>query len=548
MTSAMPTRNKLLVLTAVMASLLEIIDTSIVNVAVPTMMGNLGSTLDEISWVITGYIIANAIVLPIASWISGQLGRKLYYTACILLFTASSVACGLAPNLATLIVFRVIQGFAGGALLPTSQALIYEAFPREQAGMASAIYGMSVMIGPTIGPTLGGYLTDHFGWRSIFNINLPIGIAVAFLSWALVEDVGFDASKSKTTPIAETPAPDAEGKRKRRSLLKPKDQRQPIDTWGLVLLFSAIGTLQFVLERGHAEDWFDSTAIITCTLIGVVTLVALIWWELRAPHPILQLRHFRNPTFRSGVMLMTVLGAMLYSIIFIIPVFVSTVLGFTATQTGELFIPGAIAAAMCMPFIGAQLRKHDPRIFISIGFSTLWVAVLLMARFDNQTSVEGMFLGLLLRGAAMAFLFVPINSTVLSQFSGASIGEAAGLLNLCRQLGGSVGIAVMSTLFQQYQESSYSNLMTHITWFDPAAVAQYQAIVAAMSAKMSTLVGAGEHAVAATKLLYLRTQGQAFVLAFQKTLKLAAFLMLFAFIPTFLMKPRKTGVAPVDAH
>src|SRR3954469_23310193 len=172
-----------------MASLLEIIDTSIVNVAIPTMMGNLGSTLDEISWVITGYIIANAIVLPIASWMSEQLGRKFYYTGCIVIFTIASVACGLAPNLPTLVIFRVLQGFAGGALLPTSQAMIYESFPREQAGMASAIYGMSVMVGPTIGPTLGGYLTDNFGWRSIFNINLPLGIVVMLLSWFLVEDV-----------------------------------------------------------------------------------------------------------------------------------------------------------------------------------------------------------------------------------------------------------------------------------------------------------------------------------------------------------------------
>jgi DHA2 family multidrug resistance protein len=283
-------RAKLIILTAVMASLLEIIDTSIVNVAIPTMMGNLGATLDEISWVVTGYIIANAIVLPIASWMSQQIGRKLYYTTCILLFTAASVACGLAPNLNVLIIFRVLQGFAGGALLPTSQALIYESFPKEMAGMASAIYGMSVMVGPTVGPTLGGYLTDTLGWRSIFNINLPLGLAVAMLSYLLVEDVGFDPEKAaaaKATALAENGGQPLAAPAKRRSLLKPKSERTPVDTWGLTFLIVGIGCLQFVLERGHAEDWFDSKAILICSFLAVSSLVALIWWELKTEHPIL---------------------------------------------------------------------------------------------------------------------------------------------------------------------------------------------------------------------------------------------------------------------
>src|SRR4051812_19597224 len=230
------THKKLLILTAVMAPLLEIIDTSIVNVAIPTMMGNLGATPDEISWVVTGYIIANAIVLPIAGWMSEQLGRKFYYTTCILVFTAASVACGLAPNLTILVIFRVIQGFAGGALLPTSQALIYEAFPPEQAGMASAIYGMSVMVGPTVGPTLGGYLTDQFGWRSIFNINLPLGVVVMMLSWFLVEDVA-DPGAAK----AESAGPVAARKRVGlREHLRTR-KRNPIDSIGLGLLVVGVG-------------------------------------------------------------------------------------------------------------------------------------------------------------------------------------------------------------------------------------------------------------------------------------------------------------------
>lgn len=547
---ALPTRSKLIILTAVLASLLEIIDTSIVNVAIPTMMGNLGATLDEISWVITGYIIANAIVLPIASWMSQQLGRKFYYTACIVIFTAASVACGLAPNLEVLVIFRVIQGFAGGALLPTSQALIYESFPPEQAGMASAIYGMSVMIGPTLGPTLGGYLTDNAGWRSIFNINLPIGIVVAILSYLLIEDVGFDPNKAKEQAQEQNSNEKSKEKSKIRKIFKPREQRRPVDSIGLSLLIVGVGCLQYMLERGHADDWFASTAIVITAILAVTCLVALIWWELRAPHPILELHHFKNATFRSGVMLMSAVGVMLYSIIFMIPIFVTTILGLTATQTGELFIPGALAAAFAMPFIGKTLRKTDPRVHISTGILLLFSAVLLMSRFDSQTSVSGMFFALLIRGVAMAFLFVPINSTVLSQFQGAAIGQAAGMLNLCRQLGGSVGIALMSTLFQESQVRAFGVLSTHLTWFDPTAVQTYFGMIGAFKSKLQMAIGmAGDSSLAAIKLLTYRTEKEAFVLAYQHVLKLASVLLLLALIPTALMKTKKTGKGPVlDAH
>jgi DHA2 family multidrug resistance protein len=543
-------RAKLIILTAVMASLLEIIDTSIVNVAIPTMMGNLGATLDEISWVITGYIIANAIVLPIASWMSQQIGRKFYYTSCILLFTAASVACGMAPNLTVLVIFRVIQGFAGGALLPTSQALIYESFPKEMAGMASAIYGMSVMIGPTIGPTLGGYLTDTLGWRSIFNINLPLGLIVAVLSYSLIEDVGYDPEKEAAKKAAALAAGEPMAiQGKRRGLLRPKSERTPVDTWGLTFLIVGIGALQFVLERGHAEDWFDSKAIIACSVVAVASLVSLIWWELHTEHPVLQLRHFSNPTFRSGILLMTALGAMLYGLIFVLPVFMNAVLGFTAQQTGELFIPGALASACCMPLIGMQLRKRDPRQLIFVGLALLAVAGILIGRFDSNSSPGSMFWPLLIRGAAMSFLFVPINSVVLSQFSGAAIGQAAGLLNLCRQLGGSLAIALLSTLLVKFQDTAYVNLQSHISLFDPAAYLNFNGAIAAVHSKLANVVGMGSLSIEATKLLFFRVKKQAFILAFQKTILVVVALFSLALFPLWSMKPRKLPPGPLpDAH
>lgn len=258
----MSLQSKLIILTAVLASLLEIIDTSIVNVAIPTMMGNLGATLEDISWVITGYIIANAIVLPLSAWLGSRIGRRKYFVSCILMFTVTSVACGLAPNLLTLTIFRILQGLCGGALLPISQTLIFEQFPKEKAGMGSAIFGMSVMIGPTIGPTLGGYLTDQFGWRMIFNINLPMGILAAVLAYMNVREPQHSVDSKAQAKVT------GQGKSK-------------IDLLGLTLLTLGIGTLQYVLERGEADDWFESKGIFLCTIIAVICLPTFIWWELK---------------------------------------------------------------------------------------------------------------------------------------------------------------------------------------------------------------------------------------------------------------------------
>ena len=518
-------RSKLIVLTAVLASLLEIIDTSIVNVAIPSMMGNLGATLDEISWVVTGYIIANAIVLPISSWLSKQFGRKLYYTSCIIIFTAASVACGLSTSLEMLVFFRIIQGLAGGALLPTSQALIFESFPKEKAGLASAIYGMSVMVGPTVGPVLGGFLTDHFGWRMIFNINLPIGIVVAILSFILVEDVGFDPSIKQTK---------AELKEIR------KNQKTPIDVWGLVLLITGIGCLQFVLERGQADEWFDSKLILVGTIMAIVSIIGLIWWELRIKHPILELRHFKNKSFTGGVLLMSGVGVILYGLIFIIPVFVSTVQGLTATQTGALFIPGALLAAFIMPMIGAALRKVDARFLIANGIIILSIAVYKISFFDAYTSVDGMFVPLLFRGAALAFLFVPINTIVLSQFSGNEIGQAAGLLNLCRQVGGSVGIALISTFFQRFQVTSFSVMSSHLTGLDHQAIQFSQQLQSSMHAKMADVVGMGSAVSDSIKIMLGLARKQAFILGYQKIVRILGFGYLLSLLPLFLLKKKNT--------
>ncbi len=522
-------QSKLIIATAVLASLLEIIDTSIVNVAIPSMMGNLGATLEDISWVVTGYIIANAIVLPIAAWLGSQFGRRKYYISCIVAFTLASVACGVAPNLGTLIVFRVIQGFAGGALLPTSQALLQEQFPREKAGTASAIYGMSVMIGPTLGPTMGGYLTDHFNWRMIFNINLPLGLIAIFMAFTYVTN-----HSPKLTPTG--PVHDYEG----------ADQSAPkkagkIDAIGLGLLSLGIGSLQFVLERGQADSWFESAPILVCSILAAFALPTFIWWELKVAEPIINLRLFKEAIVRNGTALMTMLGFMLYGVIFVLPIFMGRVLHYDATQTGLMFIPGAFLTASIMPFVGKALGKVDPRYLILTGILAIDCMLLMMTQFSSLSDGRQVFWSLMVRGVGMAFLFVPINAVVLGQFRGPSLGQVAGLMNLLRQIGGSIGIALIDTLLDRKSHQNLNDLTSHVSVLNPGT----QAALHTMGAQDLTQVP--EHILA---LVGIRLDQQVYLMSFTQMMWYMFFIFSLALIPLALMKaPGKIDAkAAMDAH
>lgn len=520
---SLSTQSKLIILTAVMASLLEIIDTSIVNVAIPTMMGNLGATLEDISWVVTGYIIANAIILPLSAWLGSRIGRRKYFVGCILLFTITSVACGLAPNLLTLTIFRIFQGLAGGALLPTSQTLIYEQFPKEKAGIGSAIFGMSVMIGPTVGPTLGGFLTDQFGWRMIFNINLPLGILTALLAFMNVKEPAHHAPKGAA--------------------------KTKVDMVGLSLLTVGIGCLQYVLERGEADDWFSSRVIAVCAVIAVLSLPAFILWELKVENPIVNIRLFTYPVVRSGTMLMTALGFFLYGLVFIIPVFVGRIMHYDATDTGLLFIPGALLTAFCMPFIGRSLQKIDARFLIFTGFALIEVCAWMMTRFTAQTDERQIFWALLVRGLAMAFLFVPINTVVLGQFKGADLGQVAGLMNLLRQIGGSVGIAVVGTLLQANSHQNYVDVISNVSLLNPATQTVARQMQNGMTGKMTEMVGLAPPSQAALMALNGRVQTQVFVMSFTQMMWIFIFVVALTIFPLLWMKiPKGGSVEVVDAH
>ena len=516
-------KSPIIIFVAVLASLLEIVDTSIVNVALPTMMGNLGATLEDISMVITGYAIANAIVLPVSSWVSEKIGRRKYYLGCISAFTVTSIACGLAPNLETLIIFRIFQGLMGGALLPTSQALIYEQFPKEKAGMAGAIFGMSVMIGPALGPVLGGYLTDQFGWRSIFNINLPLGV-LAFVVGSMCI---FDRVKTE----------------------QEKNESKGFDVFGLILLVLGIGCLQYVLEQGQSDDWFASTPILICSILTIVCLPLFIYWELKTENPIINVRLFSQRIVVSGVGLMIFLGFFLYAVVFVLPVFLGSSFHYTPTQTGLLFIPGSILTAMMMPMIGRLMTAGvNPKLLIFIGLTGVEICLLTMTGYSPQSSRDHILNSLYLRGFAMAFLFVPINSSILSQFKGAALGQVSGLLNLFRQLGGSSGVALVATLLAKNSSQNFLDLSSHVSLLNPSTQVSYYGALNSFSLKMSSSLGITSPLTATLKSFYGRIQAQVFMLSFNQLIWTIMILFSLSYIPLYFLVLKSKTIAPVDAH
>ncbi|MEA9357710.1 DHA2 family efflux MFS transporter permease subunit [Bacteriovorax sp. PP10] len=513
----------LIIFVAVMASLLEIIDTSIVNVALPTMMGNLGATLEDISMVITGYAIANAVILPLSAWLGERFGRRNYYLGCIGIFTITSVACGLAPNLEFLIIFRILQGLAGGALLPTSQTLIYEQFPKEKAGIAGAIFGMSVMVGPALGPVMGGYLTDNFGWRSIFNINLPLGLIALFIGMTCIYD-----SKKEEGQAA---------------------QKSGFDTLGLILLVAGIGCLQYALERGETDDWFSSRAITICIITSLISLPSFVWWELKVKNPIVNVRLFKEQIVVNGILLMGLLGFYLYGVLFVLPVFVSRVFNYTATQTGTLFIPGSLVTMALMPLIGKLMVSGvSVKKLIFVGITGLMVCLWTMTALSPLSSKSDILIALYTRGFALAFLFVPINSGILSQFKGRAMGEVSGLLNLSRQIGGSIGIALVGTLLTMRGHQNYVDMAAKVSLLNTNTQQIYYQTEAGISKKMVTGVGMLKADKAALTSLKHRLDGQVFMMSFNQLMWIIMIIFSFAYIPWYFLKLRVKPTGVIDAH
>src|ERR1700710_1749216 len=371
----------IITITVITASLLELIDTTIVNVALPNIQGNLGATLEDIAWVVTGYAVANVIVLPMSGWLGSRFGRKQYFITSIIVFTIASFLCGNATGLDELVIFRILQGVAGGGLISTSQAILVETWPREQIGTATALFGLGAVVGPTVGPTIGGYITDHATWRWIFYVNIPVGAVAAFCAF---------------TFIKETPK-DAKGR--------------PVDWWGILLLAVAVGSLQTILEKGQSEDWFAKTYIIVLTVTAVLGTIGFIWREMVFEFPIVNFGILRHRSFAVGMFTSFVLGFGLYGSVFVFPVFCQNLLGFTAHQTGEILFSGGLCFIVMMPFIGKALNKGIPAQFMAtIGMFLFFVFTFMLSNSTLQTGQADVLVPLLIRGVGMALLFVPLTT------------------------------------------------------------------------------------------------------------------------------------------
>ena len=487
--------------TVTMAAMLELIDTSIVNVAIPHMMGNLGATLDEIAWVSTSYIIANVIVIPMSGWLSAYFGRKRYFTGSIALFTLASFFCGSSHSLFALIFWRVIQGIGGGALLSTAQATLYESFPPEEAGTGMAIFGVGVMVGPTLGPTLGGWITDNYSWPWIFYINVPLGIIAAILTVTYVNDA------------------------------EHQERADKIDYLGIIFLTLCVGSLQWMLERGERYDWWDSRLV---TLLGVTALlsgIALIWRELTVDEPVINFRILKSRQLSAGVSLGLLLGFALYGSVFILPVFLQQLLQMTAWQTGKIILPGAIASAVTMAVVGRNAMRLDARYTVVAGALLFFWSMLKMSHLTSASGQQDLFWPLILRGVGLGLIFVPLTNATMADLKVKDLAQGTGMFNLMRQLGGSLGIAVMATLLARFMASEKALLTEHVGASDPETLSRLSLLARGLISRGMNPLVAQQQALA---ILDKQVTVQSSMLAFSRIYLYSGLVLIFA-LPLLLL-------------
>jgi DHA2 family multidrug resistance protein len=432
-------RRLLIVVSVMLAVVLEIIDTSIVNVALPSMMGNLGASLDEADWVITGYIVSNVVVIPMTSWLAGRFGRKRYFTSSILLFTFASLMCGLSSTVQMLVFWRIVQGLGGGALLATSQTILIESFPPSKQGVGQAIFGVGAMLGPSLGPTLGGWLTEALSWHWIFLVNVPLGLLAAALCATQLEDPPHLV----------------------------RHHGQPVDWPGMVLLVVGIGCLQTLLERGNRVDWFASNEIRVLALGAVLGVAGLVHRELTTENPVIDLRVLRRRPLAIGCALGVLMGVGLYGSIFLFPVFSQSLLAWSAWDSGLAILPSSIATAVMMGFVGRLVWRIGPRPLFVFGMGVMLVALVGMSRWTLATGWDQILGPQILRGIAMGCMFVPLSTATLRSLPGPEVAKGAGLYNLFRQLGGSLGIAILTTVLHQRTDFHRVGLAAQVGPLDP---------------------------------------------------------------------------------
>ena len=504
-----------------LSTFMQVLDTSVANVSLPHIAGDLSAAVDESTWILTSYLVANGIVLPLTGWLSALFGRKRFYMWSVALFTTASFLCGVSNSLGMLVFFRVLQGAGGGALVPISQAILVESFPREKRGMAMAIFGMGVIFAPIIGPTLGGWITDNYTWHWIFLINLPVGILSLLLTSLLVFDPPY--------------------------LMRKSIQRGfHLDVIGLGLVSMGLGFLQVVLDKGQREDWFESPFIVWCAILALAGLVGTLFWELSRPAPIIDFRMLRERNFFLSCVAMFMLGFVLFGSTMLLPIFLQTLLGYTATLSGLALSPGGVVTLVMLPVVGRLLSRVEARWLVVGGLLVMSLSLFHMASFNLEIDFRTAMMARIYQSFGFAFLFVPINVMAFYFMPKEKVNDATGLINLARNIGGSVGIALVTTLLARRAQFHNTVLVSHLTPFD----ARYNAALAGASQMLMTHgSNATQAASQAQGLLYGTLQRQATMLAFLDDFWLMALLAL-AMIPLmFLMKktkPQKAASVTTD--
>ena len=505
----------IIAISVMFCTFMEVLDTTVVNVSLPHIAGNLSATVDEVTWVLTSYLVANAIILPITGWLSNYFGRKRLLLFSVIGFTLASFLCGIAPTLPLLIVFRLMQGACGGALQPLSQAVLLESFPPDQRGKAMGFWGLGIVVAPVLGPVLGGWLTDAYSWRWVFYINLPVGI----ISVIMVQMFVFDPSYIKRSKAG-------------------------IDYWGIGMLAVWVGALQIAFDKGEELDWFESHFITILIAISACFLLAFLVREMMADHPVVNLRVFKLPSYSAGVFLMTVLGFVLYGSIVVIPIWLQTLLGYPAMLAGVTMAPRGLGSMVGMPIIGMTIGRFDARKVLALGLLLGALSTFQMARLSLDVGYWDLFWPQAIQGFGLSMVFVPLTTISMNPVPREAMGNATSLFNLMRNLGGSVGIATVAMMNTRFQQKYTAILGEHVNATSPQATQMFTGLRGMF---LSTGSGAGLADQRAYASLFGIVQRQAAMRAFVDVFYLLTLAFL-AMIPLILiMRKPKAGAGPGPA-
>ena len=510
------TRRWLIAISVALGALLEIVDTSIVNVALTEMQASLGATLSEVGWVVTSYAVANVIMLPLAAWLGDRFGKKRFFVFSLFAFIAASMLCGFSRSLGMLICARALQGLFGGGLLAKAQAILFETFPKEEQASAQALFGVVAVAGPAIGPTLGGYIVTNLDWRWIFFINLPIGVVAISMATTFLPP---DSKKVKSTG--------------------------GIDWLSLALLAIGLGALQTLLEEGYDDSWFESPFITGMAFTAAFCLVTFVVRQLSTPHPVVELRVLRHRSLWAGCLVSAVIGMGLYGALFAVPIFAQSMLHFTAQQTGMMMLPGAIASAVTMPIVAVLLKRYDARVLIACGAIIVIVAMRMLGNLGPQTSANDLFWPLIIRGFGTVLMFLPMSMAALGTVPVAEVSNASGLYNLTRQLGGSIGIAILTTILSSREAFHRAVLVEKLGISDVNTLRRLETLTAGMVAKGFDPIEAKRKALL---LLDATVSTQAAVMSFADTFWIVALVFLVTMPLLTLLGKGKRGPAMAGGH